>query len=73
MILIDSYNYIKNNNHKKIFVHCYAGASRSAAIILYYLIKKYNMTLDDANQFLLSKREIVNINMNFINDIKKMM
>jgi len=30
------------------------------------------MSLDDANAFLLSKRDIVNINMNFINDIKKM-
>ena len=72
LILIDSYNYITKNNHKKIFVHCYAGASRSAAIILYYIMKRYNMSLDDANAFLLSKREIVNINMNFINDIKKM-
>ena len=72
LILIDSYNYININNHKKIFVHCYAGASRSAAIILYYLMKRYNMSLDDANAFLLSKRDIVNINMNFINDIKKM-
>ena len=72
MILIDSYNYINRNNHKKIFVHCYAGASRSAAIVLYYIMRRYNMSLDDANKFLLSKREIVNINMNFINDIKRL-
>ena len=70
--LIDSFNFINRNKNKKILVHCYAGSSRSASIVLYYLIKNYNMTFDDANTFLKEKRSIVNINTTFIKDIKEL-
>ena len=46
------------------------GSSRSASIILAYLIYKHNYSLNDALLFLKNKRNIVNINVNFINDIK---
>ena len=40
--LIDSYinikRFQKNNPESNILVHCFAGASRSASIILYYLV-----------------------------------
>ena len=67
--LIDSYNFIKRNADKKILVHCYAGSSRSAAIVLYYLIKNYNMKFEEANTFLKKQRDMVNINTTFIDAI----
>jgi protein-tyrosine phosphatase len=53
-----------------ILIHCYMGSSRSASIVLAYLIYKYNYSLEHALLFLKNKRNIVNINVNFINDIK---
>lgn len=70
--LMDSYNFINRNKNKNILIHCYAGSSRSASLVLFYLIKHYNMPFEDANNFLKSKRDIVNINITFINEIKKM-
>lgn len=73
-------NYIKeamefidnasNNKNGNILIHCYMGSSRSASIVLAYLIYKYNYSLSDALLFLKDKRNIVNINVNFIDDIK---
>jgi len=59
------------NNNGNILIHCYMGSSRSASIVLAYLIYKYNYSLSDAILFLKNKRNIVNINVNFVNDIKK--
>ena len=61
----------QSNNDGNILIHCYMGSSRSASITLAYLIYKYNFTLNKGLKYLKKKRDIVNINMNFINDIKK--
>lgn len=37
-------------NNKKVLVHCYAGAQRSAAIVTMYVIYKYNLTPKEAIQ-----------------------
>lgn len=58
----------KNNN---ILVHCFMGASRSASLVLLYLIKKKNMEFEEALHFLCEKRKYVNINTTFISQIKK--
>lgn len=53
-----------------VFVHCYAGISRSASIVLAYLmaIKKY--TLESALELLISKRKICDPNSGFILQLK---
>ena len=61
----------QSNNDGNILIHCYMGSSRSASITLAYLIYKYNFTLNKALKYLKKKRDIVNINTNFIIDIKK--
>jgi protein-tyrosine phosphatase len=67
--LEQSYDDIKHhqqNTQGNILIHCFMGASRSASIVLYYLIRtKTNpdgtpMSFDDALNFLKSKRIVVN-------------
>lgn len=72
----DSYNFINNNLHliednHNILIHCFMGASRSASIITFYLMKKYGKTFDEALDFIQNKRKIVNINTTFADEIKK--
>ena len=49
------------------------GRSRSATVILYYLIKIHNMNLDDAIEYLISKRYVVNPSIKFINNLKNIL
>lgn len=71
----DSYEKIvsfqNNNGSKNILIHCFMGASRSASIVIYYLMKKHNMTLNDAVVFLKNKREIVNPTILFYNELSE--
>lgn len=46
----------------KVFVHCYAGMSRSATIVLYYLMKSHRVSYDKALQYLKRCRPIVQPN-----------
>ncbi len=59
------------NKEQNILIHCYMGSSRSAAIVVLYLIVKHNYDLNKAIKFLKEKRNIVNINLNFINNLKE--
>lgn len=52
-----------------IVVHCYAGISRSTTIVAAYLIAKQNMTVDEAMNFIKSKRSFVCPNYGFIKDL----
>ena len=56
-----------------IFVHCFAGKSRSAALVLYYLIKEYGWSMDYALNILKVKRPAVNINTTFIHEINDLL
>ena len=46
------------------------GSSRSASVILAYLIKYYHLTLEDALKLLKEKRPVVNINVDFWKDLE---
>ena len=66
--------YIKNNEREKtktnILNHCYMGSSRSATVIIAYLVKKYNFSLQQALELVKEKRRVVNINTKFWNDLE---
>jgi protein-tyrosine phosphatase len=49
-IFDEAVDYIKQNldENKKLFVHCMAGISRSASVIIYYLMKYEGYTYEDA-------------------------
>ena len=61
-------NFIKGE--EKILVHCMAGASRSATIVIAYLMWIQKMKFDDALNFVSSKRPIVAPNDGFREQLK---
>lgn len=58
-------------NDGNILIHCFAGRSRSATIVTLYLMHKYNMSLDNAIEYIKKKRNIININVTFYKELKK--
>ena len=66
----DFIRFVTENKDSKTLIHCYMGSSRSASIILAYLIKYYHLTLEDALKLLKEKRPVVNINVDFWKDLE---
>ncbi len=64
-------SYQELNNNKNIFIHCFMGASRSATVVAYYLMKKHNYSVDDAIKFMKHKRNVVNPTMLFYQELKE--
>lgn len=52
-------------NDVKVVVHCEYGVSRSATLVLAYLMKEQHMTLTEAHDYLLEKRFWINPNPGF--------
>jgi hypothetical protein len=63
----ETYKLIKKakESNKNVFVHCMAGISRSATIIIAYLMKENKMTLNKAYTFVKEKRRIIEPNFSF--------
>lgn len=66
--LIDAVLSCRNNNYS-VLVHCYAGVSRSATIVIAYVMKSLSMTFQVALQFVSKKRNIINPNDGFRNQL----
>lgn len=60
----DQINSIISMNHN-VLVHCVAGASRSASLVLAYLMKYHHMSLKDSFIFLDGKRSVIRPNISF--------
>ena len=63
-------NFIKNG--KIVFVHCAAGISRSASIVIAYLMTTKKWKYDDAYNFVKSKRSVIDPNFGFVKQLKKL-
>ena len=63
--------YINDNPKNNVLIHCYMGSSRSASITCAYLIKYYNLHIDESIKLIKSKRDLININTTFIDDLKR--
>lgn len=62
--------FIDKHRGEKVLVHCYMGSSRSATLVLLYLVKYQGMTVDDGLQYLKDKRPFVNINERFLQEVR---
>ncbi len=55
----------------RTLINCHAGISRSVTILMAYLLYKYKMSPQEAFEFILKKRDIINPNEGFRQQIKK--
>jgi len=59
----------KRKSNKNILIHCFMGASRSAAAVIHYICKIENMQIDDAIHIVKDKRPIINLSKQYIKDL----
>eukprot|EP01084_Bolivina_argentea_P088670 160071_1 len=72
-ILDECIAFIDNCIHKQnvaVLVHCVAGVSRSAIIVIAYMMKRRNMKYLEAMQYVKKRRNIINPNYGFCNQLK---
>lgn len=67
----DFINFIKDNKDSNILIHCFMGSSRSAALVVLYLIHFEMFNLNNAIKYVEKKCERVNINIIYINELKE--
>jgi hypothetical protein len=59
-----------NDEGLKIYIHCYAGISRSASFVIYYLMKYHKMKFEDAFKYVRERRYCVQPNASFVEQLK---
>eukprot|EP00794_Sanderia_malayensis_P012768 gene12768-14079_t len=66
-------DFIENAFSKKgvVFVHCNLGVSRSSSITLAYLMKSQKINLEDAYNFLKSRRSCIKPNIGFLTQLSE--
>lgn len=62
----------KGKSTNRILVHCMMGRSRSATVIIAYLMMKHSMKWREALEFLREKRSVVEPNIGFIIGLRKL-
>jgi len=65
-----TFNFIENAKGL-VFVHCMAGVSRSATIVIAYLMRKEGKTYDEARKFVKGKRVYISPNDGFVTQLKE--
>ena len=69
----ESYQYIDKaiGDGKSVLVHCMKGKSRSATILIAYLMRKNHWTYEETFKFVKHKRDLVQPNKGFEEQLKK--
>jgi len=70
-LLISIIPKLYHEKDKKILFHCYAGVSRSATFAIAYLMVVKKLSMNDAYDFVKSKRSIIQPNNGFIKTLIK--
>ncbi len=54
-----------------ILIHCFVGASRSVSVAIYYLVKKHNMTVEEALVYIKHRRYLIHPSETLLDSIIK--
>jgi len=70
---VDTFKIIDEalSNNQNILVHCQAGISRSATIVIAYIMRKQNKKMGESLKFVQSKRSCVSPNLGFCGQLLK--
>ena len=66
----EAYDFISTAKDN-VLVHCHAGISRSATIVLSYLMRHKSITFAEASEFLATKRKCIRPNSGFVKQLEK--
>jgi len=61
----------QKQNKGNILVHCYMGASRSATLVIYYIMKRHGYSFEDALKHVRDRRPVINPSFRFTKDLAK--
>lgn len=68
----ESISFIENcRKFTNVYVHCYAGVSRSVALVCAYMMSKYGWTVDKTVKFVISKRVVAKPNDGFMKQLRE--
>lgn len=72
-ILLQAFDFIEEArlNNGCVLVHCNAGVSRSASIVLAYLMQYHNMDFETAYKHVKTQRECIHPNAGFLKQLKE--
>ena len=62
---------IEGAGNKKVLVHCWAGVSRSVACVVFYQMKNFLLTYEQALENVKACRPVANPNEGFVNQLKQ--
>jgi protein-tyrosine phosphatase len=65
----DAFSFIENSNGS-VYVHCRAGVSRSATIVIAYIMWKFDLTFEQAFKYVKSRRSQIHPNPGFQAQLK---
>ena len=66
------YRVIKRyNKNNKMLIHCMSGASRSASLVIFYIMKEKKWDYDKCFEYVQKIRPVVNPNSDFVRQLKE--
>uniref|UniRef100_A0A7S3NCI9 protein-tyrosine-phosphatase n=1 Tax=Euplotes harpa TaxID=151035 RepID=A0A7S3NCI9_9SPIT len=68
---ISTYNMQNSNNQNRVLVHCAMGMSRSATMVIMYLMRKFKLDWSLAFDIVKIRRDIIDPNEGFIAKLKE--
>ena len=67
-----AYKIIKHyNKNSKILIHCMSGVSRSASLVIFYIMKEKKWDYDKSFEYVQKIRDFISPNPSFINQLRE--